>query len=122
MSASLNVILNFHQLEPTPAIKDVLTRKSAKLQKFFLGPAELSWTMSAGKEGHQSHAKLSGDGSTFNASSTRDDLYKTFDDVIGKLERQLVKKKSISKNHIHRKHGNSELLAEEETNELSGEF
>lgn len=99
----MNIIMNFHQLEPTDAIKDVVTKKSEKLKKFFEGAFEVKWTMSADKNGHHSHAIITGNGFNINADSVKDDLYKTFDEVISKLEKQLSKKKSISKNKIHRK-------------------
>lgn len=99
----MNVTMNFHQLEPTDAIKDVVQKKSEKLTKFFNGSFDLKWTMSAGKEGHHSHALLASDGFTLNADATEDDLYKTFDEVVHKLERQLSKIKNISKDHIHKK-------------------
>lgn len=98
----MNITMNFHQLEPTPSIKDMVEKKSEKLKKFFDGSFDLKWTMTAGKEGHHSHALLAGNGFTLNAEATRDDLYKTFDEVVQKLERQLMKKKSSSKDHIHR--------------------
>lgn len=99
----MNIIMNFHQMDPTPSIKEVIERKSEKLKKFFEGSAELKWTMSARKEGHHSHAILAGDGFILNADSVKDDLYKTFDEVVSKLERQLLKKKNINKDHIHHK-------------------
>lgn len=95
--------MNFHQLESTPAIKEMIEHKSQKLAKFFDGAFEVKWTVEAGKQGHHSHVLLAADGFTLNADSTKDDLYKTFDDVVLKLEKQLNKKKSMAKDHIHRK-------------------
>lgn len=109
----MNITMNFHQMEPTPAIKEVVTKKSEKLKKFFDGAFDLKWTMSAGKKGHHSHALLAGDGITLNADSVEDDLYKTFDEVVSKLEKQLAKKKSISSNHIHHKNSIKENTAED---------
>lgn len=109
----MNVIMNFHQLEPTDAIKEVVEKKSGKLKKFFDGAFEVKWTMSAGKEGHHSHAMITGDGLKINADSVKDDLYKTFDEVVAKLEKQLSKKKNIDKNHIHRRETAKEAEAYE---------
>lgn len=99
----MNLTINFHQLESTPAIKEMAEKKSKKLTKFFDKGFDLTWTLSAGKDGHQAKALLAGNGFTLNAESTKDDLYKTFDDVVGKLEKQLVKRKDIAKDHIHHK-------------------
>ncbi|MEX1099729.1 MAG: ribosome-associated translation inhibitor RaiA [Bacteriovoracaceae bacterium] len=97
----MNVTVNFHQMEPTPAIKEMVEKKSAKLKKFFDGGFDLKWTLEAGKDGHHAHALLASDGFTLNADSVKEDMYKTFDDVVSKLEKQLVKKKTIAKDHIH---------------------
>ena len=47
---------------------------------------------------------VAGDGFTINADSVKDDLYKTMDDAVSKLEKQLSKKKSQTKEKIHHKH------------------
>lgn len=105
--------INFHQLDSTPAIKDMVEHKSKKLNKFFEGSFDLKWTLSTGKEGHHSHALLAYNGFTLNADSTKDDLYKTFDDVVGKLEKQLAKKKTMAKDHIHRKREDINTIIDE---------
>lgn len=111
--------MNFHQLESTPAIKEMIEHKSQKLSKFFEGSFDLKWTLKTDKEGHHSHAILAGRGFTLNADSTRDDLYKTFDDVVGKLEKQLLKKKNIAKDHIHRKREEITLTEDEDQDNLA---
>lgn len=97
----LNV--NFNHLESTPSINAKIEQKSEKLKKYFEGNFEVNWTCSADKSGHHSHVTVAGDRFVINADSVQDDLYKTFDDVIQKLERQLEKRKSQVKDHIHRK-------------------
>ena len=99
----MKVTINFHQLESTPSIKEMVEKKSEKLKKFFDGSFDVRWTVSAGKEGHHAHVLLASDGFTLNVDSYKDDLYKTFDDAVAKLEKQLTKKKSMAKDHIHRK-------------------
>ena len=110
----MNVTMNFHQIESTPAIKEMVEKKSAKLKKFFNSGFDLKWTLSVEKGGHHSHAILAADGFTLNADSVKDDLYKTFDDVVSKLEKQLVKKKSQAKDHIHRQRPEIETDTETE--------
>jgi putative sigma-54 modulation protein len=100
----MNLQINFHQIDSTEAIKQKIQSKCEKLNKFFEGSFDIKWTCSTGKEGHHSHAIIAGNGFTINADSTKDDLYKTFDDVITKVERQLSKKKVQMKDKIHRKH------------------
>tara|TARA_B100001971_G_scaffold215193_1_gene260005 strand:- start:95713 stop:96111 length:399 start_codon:yes stop_codon:yes gene_type:complete len=119
---SMRLEINFHQLESTPAIKEMVEHKSQKLTKFFEGSFDLKWTLSTGKEGHHSHALLASKGFTLNADSTKDDLYKTFDDVVSKLEKQLAKKKNMAKDHIHRRREDiNESLIEEDVNDSLNE-
>lgn len=100
----MNLQINFHQIESTPSIKDKIEQKCEKLKKFFDGNFDVKWTCSTGKEGHHSHVIVAADGFTINADSVKDDLYKTFDDAINKVEKQLVKRKSQIKDKIHHKH------------------
>lgn len=101
----MNLQINFHQMESTPAIKEKIQKKSEKLKKFFNGKFDINWTCAVDKAGHHSQVTVGCDGFTLNAESVRDDLYKTFDDVIEKLEKQLNKKKSLARNHIHHNEG-----------------
>jgi len=113
----MNLQINFHQIDSTEAIKEKIQSKCNKLNKFFEGHFDVKWTCSTGKDGHHSHAIIAGNGFTINADSTKDDLYKTFDDVITKIERQLSKKKTQMKDKIHRKHDQSFTVEEEEEQE-----
>ena len=110
----MNLKIKFHQIDSTEAIKNKITEKCEKLGKFFEGHFDVNWTCSTGKEGHHSHAIVAGKGFTINAESTRDDLYKTFDDVITKIEKQLSKRKSQMKDKIHHKHDDKVQFVEEE--------
>lgn len=103
----MNLQINFHQIDSTEAIKEKIQSKCEKLNKFFEGHFDVKWTCSTGKDGHHSHAIVAGSGFTINADSTKDDLYKTFDDVISKVEKQLSKRKSQVKDKIHHKHDDS---------------
>lgn len=100
----MNLQINFHQIESTPAIKDKIKKKCEKLKKFFDGNFDVKWTCSTGKEGHHSHVIVAANGFTVNADSIKDDLYKTFDDAVSKIEKQLAKKKTQMKDKIHHKH------------------
>jgi len=115
----MNLQINFHQIDATDAIKAKIESKCEKLKKFFDGHFDVKWTCSTGKEGHHSHAIIAGNGFTINADSTKDDLYKTLDDVISKAEKQLAKRKTQMKDKIHRNHG--EGLNFEDTNSDSEE-
>lgn len=111
----MNLQINFHQIDSTDAIKAKIEQKCEKLKKFFDGHFDVKWTCSTGKDGHHSHAIIAGSGFTINADSTKDDLYKTLDDVITKAEKQLSKRKSQVKEKIHNKHRDGITFAENES-------
>ena len=100
----MNLRTNFTHIEPTESLKSKIEEKAMKLNKFFNGRFDINWTCSTEKDQHISHVTVSGAKKTFNATSKKDDLYKTFDDVIGKLEKQIGKTKEMSKDHLHHKH------------------
>lgn len=100
----MNLTVHFHQIESTPSIQSKIEQKCEKLKKYFDGHFDVTWTCSTGKEGHHSHVIVAGNGFTINADSTKDDLYKTLDDAIGKLEKQLSKRKEQLKDKLHHKH------------------
>lgn len=108
----MKLTTHFHQLEATDAIKDKIQDKANKLNKFFDGDMTVTWTCSVEKQGHKSHVEVRAKGATINADSTQSDLYKTFDDVIQKVEKQLSKLKSQVKDHIHHKHEASPSFGE----------
>lgn len=97
----MNLQIIFTHLEPTDAIKGQIEKKSKKFEKYFHRNFDLKWTCSVEKDEHTSHVILSGEGFVFNARSTKDLLYKTFDDVIAKLEKQVSKKMTQRHDHIH---------------------
>lgn len=99
----MNIKLNFHQVDASDSIKQTIHSKSEKLKKFFSGNFNMNWTCSMQNSQFKSHAHVSGKDMQIDAHSERDDLYKTIDDVVEKIQRQLEKKKSISKDHVHKK-------------------
>ena len=108
----MKVKMNFNQMESTPAIKEMIESKSQKISKFFDGNLEVEWTCHVDKAGHHSHVEVWGKGFTLNANSTQDDLYKTFDDAMHKIERQLTRKKDEMKDKIHRHTGRPDFEQE----------
>lgn len=100
----MNLQINFNQMQSTDAIKRKISEKSNKLSKYFNGKFDITWTVSADKAGHHSHITLKYDKIILNADSTKDDLYKTFDDVVAKIEKQLLKYKDQLVDKIHHKH------------------
>ena len=68
------------------------------------------------KEGiHYSEVKVNGPQFTYHAEAHADNMYKTFDMIISKLEKQLGKKKDKFANKIHRRNSHPEIADDPET-------
>jgi len=92
----------FRQLEHTPALDQRIKEKSSKLNKYFDGNLSLVWTCYLQEDDqHCSELLVKGPGFDFHAKAISNNLYKTFDKVISKIEKQLVKKKSKLRNKVH---------------------
>jgi putative sigma-54 modulation protein len=94
--------INFDSIDSTDAIREKIEKKAEKLKKFFDGGFDVNWTCSADKTGHHSKVHIHYKGFSVDANSTKDDLYKTLDDAVSKLEKQLAKHKDQIKDKIHR--------------------
>lgn len=99
MLMKLNI--TYRHLDPTPAIKAKITEKATHLKKFFHGKIEISWVCSIENKIHRSSVNVHASHNYFHAEAKSDNLYKTFDEVIEKLERQIMKKDSKAKDKIH---------------------
>jgi putative sigma-54 modulation protein len=99
----MNLQYVFHQLESTDAIKQKIDTKAKKLKKYFHSDFDVKWVCSVEKNAHHSHVTVSGHGLQVDATATDDSLYKTFDEVIAKLEKQLDKNNKQVQDKIHRK-------------------
>ncbi len=99
----MEVKVSYKHLESTPSIQEAVEKKAVKLKKYFDGKMYVDWICSVEGDIHRSDVTVSGDDFQYHASSTNSGLYRTLDEVVQKLERQLRKKKEMIKNRIHRK-------------------
>ncbi len=100
----MNLQMTFNHLESTPSLKEKIEHKCEKLKKYFHGDFEVQWMCNIEGDTQSSHIQVVGDGLSINAHSSSNDLYKTFDDVLHKIEKQLLKQKQLRSDHIHHKH------------------
>lgn len=101
----MKIISSFKHLEHTPAIDARIESKSQKLKKFFEGNFEVHWTCYIREDGqHCADVKILGPAFEYHAGAHAENLYKSLDLVINKLERQVHKKKSKWKSNISHKH------------------
>lgn len=100
----MKIVSSFRNLEHTPALDEKIESKSQKLKKYFDGNLEVFWTCSVEDGDHHAEIKLLGPGFEYHAKSHSETLYKSLDLAIGKVEKQVHKKKDMRRNHIHHKH------------------
>lgn len=117
----MKVISSFKHLEHTPALDAKIESKSKKLKKFFDGNFEVHWTCYVRDDGaHCADIKLLGPSFEYHATAYSDSLYKTLDQAVNKIEKQVAKKKDKWKKRISHKHQSSfkdHQLAEGERDE-----
>lgn len=95
--------ISYRHLDSTPAIEEKVQQKAEKLKKYFDGKIYVDWTCGVEGDVHLSEVTVLGDHFTYHASGRDSNLYRTLDDVVQKLEKQLRKKKELTRDKIHRK-------------------
>jgi putative sigma-54 modulation protein len=117
----MKIVSSFKHLEHTEALDQQIEAKSLKLKKFFEGNFEVHWTCFIKEDGsHCAEIKLLGPQFEYHASAHAENLYKSFDLVIAKIEKQIHKKKTKWKGHIsqkHKQHPKEQQIAQSEWDE-----
>ena len=87
----MNLNITFRHMDHTPALDNVIKDKSLKFEKWFGTSADVRWT--CWKEGIDfcSEVSVHSGHQEFFAKAQDDDLYKTFDHVVNKIQNQAKK-------------------------------
>lgn len=93
--------ISFKHLKHTPALDERIKEKSAKFEKYFNGSCSIQWVCWVHEGEHWAELKVHGPKFDFFAKGCADNMYKTLDLVVEKMERQIEKKKDIWKNKLH---------------------
>jgi putative sigma-54 modulation protein len=93
--------ISFKHLKHTPALDERIKEKSEKLEKYFEGNTSVSWVCWVNGDEHWAEIKCHGPKFDFFAKACSDNMYKSLDLCIEKMERQFDKQKDIYKNKIH---------------------
>ncbi len=98
----MKIKISFKHLEHTPSLDQKIYEKSEKLKKYFEGKVDMHWVCWADEKGqHSAEIKLHGPHFDYFASAQCENLYKCFDMVVDKMEKQLEKKKDKMRNRVH---------------------
>ena len=87
----MNLNITFRHMEHTPALDSVIREKSEKFSKWFGAHTDVHW--SCWKEGLDfcSEVKIQHGAHEYFAKAHDDDLYKTFDHILHKIQNQIKK-------------------------------
>lgn len=93
--------ISFKHLEHTPALDQRIKEKSERLEKYFQGNVQVQWVCWVHESEHWAEIKVHGPKCDFFAKAQSDNMYKSLDLVIDKIERQVEKQKDVRRNKIH---------------------
>ena len=89
----MNLNITYRHLDSTPSLDEKIKSKAEGLSKYFHGNLDIHWVCSVEDGRHISEVNVHSGKIYFHAKSESDTLYKTFDEVIHKLDAQIRKKK-----------------------------
>lgn len=87
------------QLEVTPALRDYVETRLARLGRHFEHPCQIRVQLGLDKPEHRAEATLSLSGRTLHADANGQDMYAAIDLLADKLDRLLMKQKERMVDH-----------------------
>lgn len=113
----MNVTITGRNMEVTDYLKDLTLKKLEKLEKYFPQDTEAQVVMSVEKSRHSIEITIPYRGGVIRGEETTTDMYASIDNVIAKLDRQILKHKTkLSKTLRYEE----EAAAEEYYDEFEG--
>ncbi len=92
----MNLQITFKNFDHTLSLDSLIKKKSKKLEKFFANTVNINWTCCTDSGEHYTEVKVSGfAGPEILARAKSENMYKTIDLVVKKLEQQLRKKRKV---------------------------
>lgn len=85
--------LTGQNLKVTPSIRSLVNQKFTKLDRHMHRMIRAHLVFSVEKNNHQIHASIHMPGHDVHATSSTDDMYKSIDDIVAKLDKLLIKTK-----------------------------
>lgn len=100
----MNLTLTGHHLEITPAMREYIQNKLAKVSNHFDHVIDLKVTVSVEKLVQKVEATIHVPGNDIHAESSDENMYSAIDTLADKLDRQVLKHKEKHSNH-HKSNG-----------------
>ena len=99
----MEVTVTFRHSDPSPVLRDTIERKISKLAKYFLKATQAHVILNVEKSRHIAEITLAENHHTLYARADSHDMYRSLDDAVLKMQRQLKKlKEKIKAHHLHR--------------------
>jgi putative sigma-54 modulation protein len=97
----MNLQLTGHQLNITPAIRTYVTSKLERITRHFDHVIDVNVIMSVNKLEQRIEANVHVPGGAIFCESCEPDMYAAIDNLVDKLDRQIIKHKEKSTGHRH---------------------
>ena len=88
---AMRITISGKNVEITDALRSQIIKKVSKLERYFDDNTEVQVTMSVERDRHIMEVTIPFNGVVIRAEEYTDDMYKTLDNVLDKLERQIHK-------------------------------
>ncbi|EGG99131.1 Ribosome hibernation protein YhbH [gamma proteobacterium IMCC2047] len=89
----MQITLSGHHVEITDALRDIVNNKLEKLERHYDQITSINVTLSVEKLRQKADASLHIAGADLVANAEHEDMYTAIDQLIDKLDRQLIKQK-----------------------------
>lgn len=106
----MKLTISFQHLEHTPSLDERIEEKTSKLKRYLDDAFHAKWTCYVKDNFHCADVVILSRGQEYHATAKADSLYKTFDVILNKVEKQIVKKQGRLKNKLHRKKEETVIL------------
>ena len=100
----MKIKISFKNLEHTPSLDQRIQEKSEKFKKYFQGNTVVHWFCWVHNEEHWAEIKVNGPKFSFVAKGCSDNMYKSLDLALDKMERQVERQKELKRNKMHSHH------------------
>jgi putative sigma-54 modulation protein len=105
----MNLNLSGHHIGVTPAMRDYVSQKLGRIKRHFNHAINVNVILSVEKLQHKVEANVHVSGKDICLESHGRDMYAAIDDLVDRLDRQIIKHKE--KHADHRLHGQGTELA-----------
>ena len=97
----MNLSISGHHLDVTPALREYVTGKLDRVVRHFDQVIDMRVILSTDSQVRKAEINLHVRGKDLHVESTHEDLYAAIDTLVDKLDRQVIKYKSMRSDHQH---------------------